>query len=177
MNKIATHNSVTGEKGRGLLSLLVTLFSKCQSKTLEEQYNSGCRYFDIRYKWDEDEGEYLCAHGLWTSKKTLFEVLKWMNSKGDCYCMLTCEKGEPMDEYWMNRIVVIYNFIKFTSFNVKYPEWTVKKVINPTPSISSYKILNWDTWHTLLPIPWLWKKIYYNKPIFNNTTFTFVDFL
>ena len=44
--------------------------------------------------------------------------------------MLTCEKGEPMDEYWMNRIVVIYNSIKFTSFNVKYPEWEVKKVIN-----------------------------------------------
>ena len=48
MNKIATHDSATGEKGRGFLSFLVTPFAKTQSKTIKEQYDAGCRSFDIR---------------------------------------------------------------------------------------------------------------------------------
>ena len=43
MNKIATHNSSTGEKGKGFLSFLVTPFAKTQSKTIKEQYDAGCR--------------------------------------------------------------------------------------------------------------------------------------
>jgi hypothetical protein len=44
---LATHNSATGERGGGLLSLLLTPFARCQSKTLVEQYKSGVRLFDI----------------------------------------------------------------------------------------------------------------------------------
>ena len=54
MNKIATHDSATGEKGRGFLSFLVTPFAKTQSKTIKEQYDAGCRSFDIRVKKDSD---------------------------------------------------------------------------------------------------------------------------
>ena len=43
MNKIATHDSATGERGHGLLSWLVTPFAKTQSKTIAEQYAAGCR--------------------------------------------------------------------------------------------------------------------------------------
>ena len=37
--KIATHDSATGEKGRGFLSFLVAPFAKTQSKTIKEQYD------------------------------------------------------------------------------------------------------------------------------------------
>ena len=43
--KIGTHNSVTGEKG--IISFLVTPFSKTQSKTIDEQIEHGCTWFDI----------------------------------------------------------------------------------------------------------------------------------
>ena len=39
MNKIATHDSATGEKGKGFLSFLVTSVAKTQSKTIKEQYD------------------------------------------------------------------------------------------------------------------------------------------
>ena len=62
MNKIATHDSATGEKGKGFLSFLVTPFAKTQSKTIKEQYDAGCRSFDIRVREDKD-GIIRCAHG------------------------------------------------------------------------------------------------------------------
>ena len=177
MLKIATHNSVTGERGRGILSLLVAPFSKCQSKTLAEQYQAGCRYFDIRYKWCANRDEYVCAHGLWESQKTLNEVLREINWFGDCYVMMTCESGEPLKDMTVDYLIEAFTRIQFTSFNVKHPEWKVVRSINPVPSVSKFKILDWSTWHTLLPIPWLWKKIYYDKPEFNEEVFTMVDFL
>ena len=78
MNKIATHDSATGEKGRGFLSFLVTPFAKTQNKTIKEQYDAGCRSFDIRVREDE-WGVYICAHGLWKSKKSATEILSEVN--------------------------------------------------------------------------------------------------
>ena len=177
MLKIATHHSATGEAGRGILSFLVAPFSKCQSKTLKEQYEAGCRYFDIRYKWSEEQFGWVCAHGLWESKRNLYEVLNEINSFGDCYVMMTCESGEPMLDARIDVLIKMFTNIKFTSFNVKHPEWKVVRSINPVPSVSKFKILDWSTWHTLLPIPWLWKKVYFDKPEFNEDIFTMVDFL
>lgn len=177
MLKIATHNSVTGERGRGFLSLLVAPFSKCQSKTIKEQYEAGARYFDIRYKYSTKRRCYVCAHGLWESEKDLYDVLKEINDFGDCYVMLTCESGEAMNDTEINLKIKCNPRIKFTSFNIKHPEWEVIRRINPVPSVSKFKILDWSTWHTLLPIPWLWKKICFDKPVFNEEVFTMVDFL
>jgi len=39
--KIATHDSATGEKGKGFLSFLVSPFAKTQSKSIQEQYDAG----------------------------------------------------------------------------------------------------------------------------------------
>ena len=177
MNKIATHNSATGEKGKGFLSLLVAPFSKCQSKTIKEQYEAGCRYFDIRYKWSANRFSWVCAHGLWESEKELYYVLKEINDFGDCYVLMTCESGEPLMDIGMDGLIKTFTKIKFTSFNVKHPEWEVVRSIHPMAHFNAYKILNWDTWHTLLPIPWLWKKFYHDKPHFDNKVFSFVDFL
>ena len=114
MNKIATHNSVTGERGYGFLSWIVAPFSMCQSKTLEEQYNAGCRYFDIRYRWSERRNTYVCAHGLWEAKKTLQEVLNELQDiarshNDSVYIMLTyegeCEVNEALEvvNLWLNQ--------------------------------------------------------------------------
>jgi hypothetical protein len=37
--------------------------------------------------------------------------------------------------------------------------------------------LDGKTWHIILPLPWLWKKLYHNTPVFNENYFVFVDFL
>lgn len=91
--KIATHNSATGEQGKGFLSWLVTPFSKCQRKTLIEQYDAGCRYFDIRVRYHYG---WVCAHGLWESKQDAWRLLANLDrhayQRGEkCYISLTYE--------------------------------------------------------------------------------------
>lgn len=70
---VATHNSATGERSKCLLHSLFSVFSKCQTKTIREQYEAGARYFDLRV----DKNLVLC-HGLWRAKKTLEDVVKEM---------------------------------------------------------------------------------------------------
>lgn len=174
--KIATHNSATGEKGHGILSWLGTPFACCQSKTIAEQYKAGCRFFDIRVKYT-NRG-WICAHGLWESKKDLSEILNQIDAFGYCYVMLTYEGEAPKDfleivDVWVNH----YNKITFTSINTKKPTWKCLRTYNNVPMQGAFKNLDGSSWHTYIPIPWLWKKIYYNKPTFNDDYFKMVDFL
>lgn len=178
MWKIATHNSVTGEEGRGLLSWLVTPFSRCQSKTLEEQYKAGVRYFDIRVFRDK-YGEWRCGHGLWTARKTFKEVFyTFLYEHSDIRYSLTIEKGGESEyaafkDTWSD---LAASDPRLTYVAVKHPTWHVIAMRNPEMLIPKYKILDGSSWHTYLPIPWLWKKIYYDDPEFNEDCFTMVDF-
>lgn len=190
---IATHNSATGERGHGFLSWIVKLFSKCQSKNLVEQYEAGCRYFDIRYRWSNRRGRYICAHGFWESKKTLYEIIEtldnlsywgahdWPHKSNDkVYIMLTyegnCDKSEALS---VTRSVKEHlagnDFIQLTSSNIKCPKWHTIEVIYPLAHVNKYKVLDGSSWHTYIPIPWLWAKLY--PPKLNPDTFNFVDFL
>lgn len=179
MVKKATHNSVTGEEGSGLLSWLVTPFSRCQSKTLEEQYEAGVRYFDIRVFRDK-YGEWRCGHGLWTAKKTFRYVLyTFLYMHTDIRYSLTIEKGGEEEytafkETWGDPFARDPNL---TYVAVKHPSWHVMAMQDPVMLVAKYKILDGSSWHTYLPIPWLWKKIYYDNPEFNGDYYTMVDFV
>lgn len=184
MLKIATHNSATGEKGKGLLSWLVTPFARCQSKTIREQLEAGVTYFDLRVRFGRNGNLYL-AHGLWLCK-TSCEKTIWILSDHslfngcDVYASITYE-GDPKDEYarffsWCEWIMKTTN-IKLTTVNVKKPRWRAIKTYNHIPYKQAYKKLDGSSWHTYLPLPWLWKKLYHNKPTFNEETYKMVDFL
>lgn len=176
MKKIGTHNSATGESGYGILSWLGTPFARCQSKTIAEQYKAGCRYFDIRIK--ETKRGWVCAHGIWQSRKSVHDILHEIDASNDCCVMLTYE-GEAPDDFIdvTDTFVSTYTGITFTCVNTKKPEWKVLKTYNSVPVQSDFVNLDGRTWHTYLPIPWLWKIIYKNRPVFNDECFTLVDFL
>lgn len=187
--KIATHDSATGERGKGFLSWLVTPFAKTQCKTIKEQYDAGCRMFDIRVKLVD--GIWRCAHGLWVSARTAEEIISEINSYEErCYATLTYE-GDDEEIYpfslYFKKITARYNHIKWGGIAIKYGEGSnilnVKyEYILPYPcdwpaTEQAFLPLDGRSWHILLPIPWLWKKICHNKPEFNEHTFKFVDFL
>lgn len=176
MKKIGTHNSATGFPGHGILSWLGTPFARCQSKTIAEQYNAGCRYFDIRIK--ETKRGWVCAHGIWQSRKSVHDILHEIDAYNDCCVMLTYE-GEAPDDFIdvTDTFVSTYTGITFTCVNTKKPEWKVLKTYNNIPVQSDFVNLDGRSWHTYIPIPWLWKKIYKNHPEFNDECFTLVDFL
>ncbi len=176
MNKIGTHNSATGEKSASWFDRLITVFARCQDKTLKEQWEAGCRFFDIRYKWSNKRGCYVCAHGLRESVRTLSEVLKEIDEFGKCYVMVTCETGAPLTKAAIRHIINLHTNICFTQFERKLPRWKCDYCNKPVAYDRAYRVLDWSTWHTLLPIPRLWRAL--SKPVdFNADKFKFVDFL
>lgn len=61
-------------------------------------------------------------------------------------------------------------------FKVKYDY--IKECPNDWPDAKQgFLPLDGRSWHIILPLPWLWKKIYNNNPVFNENYYTFVDFL
>ena len=122
MLKIATHDSATGEKGQGFLSWLVTPFARTQSKTIKEQYNAGCRMFDIRVKLINNK--WCCAHGIWYTKRTAEDILKEINNFPEtCYVTLTYEGNDKnLFEFstFVDRVQFHLNNINWGGFAIKY---------------------------------------------------------
>lgn len=178
MLKLATHDSATGEKGYGLLSYLVLPFARTQSKTIKEQLEIGVTSFDIRVR-NTSRG-LVAAHGLWESKKTIEEILSEINTYKGCYVSLTYE-GTVIDEgdfiEDMEKLIKMYPNIKCSWIAVKKPIWKMVKYNYEEPTETAFKNLDGSTWHTYLPLPWLWKKIYYNNVEFNEEVYKRVDFI
>lgn len=188
MVKIATHDSATGEKGKGVLSIIGTPFAKTQSKDIFEQYMAGCRMFDIRVKLVK--GEWRCAHGLWVSKRLSENIINEIDCFIDnCYVTLTYEGGKKHKQEFIefaNKLLNKYDNIKWGSIAIKYGEGShlfkvqyeyIQHAKNWPATKQGFLPLNGSTWHILLPIPWLWKKIYNDNPVFDDKCFTYVDFL
>ena len=186
--KIGTHDSGTGEKGKGLISFLVTPFSKTQGKTLQEQYESGCRLFDIRLRYIK--GAWRCAHGLWYTKKTAEEIFEELNSFPEqVIVQITYEgKGKKKEEFidFVHYLKLKYPLVLYGNISIKYGKdstgikvkyETLEKAEYPVKAVQGFLPLDGRSWHTYLPIPWLWKKLYHNKPEFNDEYYTWVDFL
>lgn len=188
MVKIATHDSATGEKGKGILSIIGTPFARTQSKTIKEQYDAGCRMFDIRLKLCGKN--WRCAHGIWKSKRLAFDILSEIDSFEDkCYVTLTYEGNSKKKKEFIEFITKLKNelthihwgpiAIKYGEnanlFHVEYDYISYGK--NWPSTRSKFVSLGGSTWHILIPIPWLWKKIYNDNPEFNDKYFTYVDFL
>nr|UVX50828.1 MAG: phosphoinositide phospholipase C, Ca2+-dependent [Bacteriophage sp.] len=52
---IGSHNSMSYLPPKNLWGKITRLWNKCQDKTIEEQFNSGVDYFDIRINFYNDE--------------------------------------------------------------------------------------------------------------------------
>lgn len=190
MKKIATHDSATSEKPINFLSWLTIPFARTQSKTLQEQIDYGVRMFDFRAKLYN--GVYHNGHGPYTCKRTLEDMLRQINSIGEqTYLTLTyegkLETQEKIDAF-INQVNVwkkMFPNIMFGGVAVKYTDNDLKvdwEYLTGFPSsfpksVSKFIALNGKSWQTYIPIPWLWKKFYFNKPEFNDECFTYVDFL
>lgn len=181
MKKIATHNSCTGERGYSYTKLF-TLFSRCQNKTIEEQFNAGVRYFDIRIRITERG--IVSAHGFWESERSIQSILRQLNdlAKNDsapCYYSITYEGDLEYKHFkkYVDSWKGAYKNIILTFVAIKKPYWHIVETKNLVYCENCYTILNFSTWHTFLPIPWLWKKIYHNKVYFNKDSFKMVDFV
>lgn len=189
MVKIATHDSGTGEKSKNFMHKLFEPFAKTQTKTIEEQYKAGCRYFDLRV--DKD---YNICHGLWQAKKDLFDILSELEyyackDKTKIYYTLTVERDFKGIESFIERLKsVIYNYpsIECVCINRKRPVWKtvhsfLRVPIKPdyvsVPTPEEYLNFSLKEYKKYVPMPKVLNKKYKRKYKFNEAYFVMVDFL
>ena len=189
MKRIATHDSATGERGHGFISWLLTPFARTQRKTIREQYEAGCRCFDIRVR--NTKRGWVCAHGLWETERLATDILKELNDMPDIVQVELTYEGKSFDKPVFERGVELfkdlYEYIRWGECAIKYGKdakgLKVRyEVVYPAEQgciggKQGFLPLDGRSWHTYLPIPWLWNKIYTPKHEFDNKSFTFVDFL
>lgn len=74
---LGSHNSLSGYPVKHILLKPFNFISKCQSKTLEEQYLSGVRSFDLRFA--KYAGEWYGAHGMMLYTIDLYTTLELLS--------------------------------------------------------------------------------------------------
>lgn len=166
---IASHNSATGEPGRGLLSWLMTPFARCQSKTIKEQLEAGCTYFDLRIK--KYKGEWALGHGPWICKTPLLDILKILSTH-NVYVRFGCEE-EPPEGFidYVKDLCKEYNLklesiYAKPSFHCIYNNETVKMT-------EKFKAINMDNKRWLFPVP----KVYDVSHIYKEDEYWMYDFI
>lgn len=78
--ELGTHNSMTYLKPKKWYLYPFRFIARCQSLSIEEQYNKGIRLFDIRISYDKDKTPEF-RHGCIAYKGNVYETLKWLNSQ------------------------------------------------------------------------------------------------
>lgn len=112
MEKLGTHNSLSYLLPQWWVIPFLWM-ARCQSRTLEEQYGLGVRYFDIRPKMRK--GKVVAGHGLATYKMDMEAVWQFLDTKGDCTVRIFCENGDTatLCDY-MRDVMVRYPNIVYT---------------------------------------------------------------
>ena len=188
--KIATHDSMSGEPSMWF-SIPLIPFARTQSKTIYQQWQAGCRMFDLRAKFVC--GKWRGAHGLWYSKTGLEETLELLNTLSNptsdpIEIALTYEGRSKSSEEFLIKAEVWkakYTNLVWGVISAKYSDNSIKvnyDILIPADKnahggIQSFLPLDGNHWQTFLPIPWLWKQFYFKNVEFNTKQFQFVDFL
>lgn len=139
--KLGTHNSMTYLPVKKWWLKPFGFMARCQSMTIEEQYNYGVRYFDLRVYYNKSKGIEF-KHGLITYKGNVYNILDYLDSRPEpvyCKFCLECTKEDKEQEdlfkYYCEIFEKHYKNIKFYgghskaksniySFKVKEPEHT-----------------------------------------------------
>lgn len=105
---LATHNSLSSYAPKTWWMKILNPFARCQSLSIEEQYNRGVRMFDIRVRPHTEEA----AHGLVTYDVDVDKVLIWLDVMAksehtEIYIRLCCENNvsdlSECDAIWFKK--------------------------------------------------------------------------
>jgi hypothetical protein len=118
MMVIGTHNTMTYLEPKNWFMKIFNRFAQCQSKTIEQQFEDGCRYFDLRIRFKH--GKMIFAHGLIEYKyDNPIEVIEWL-----------IEKSKKEKIYVRILLETIRTDIKqFNQFNSWYMDYILNSTI------------------------------------------------
>ena len=115
---LGSHNSWSYLSVRKWWMRPLAFMARCQSKTIQEQYELGVRCFDLRVRWKR--WRFRVAHGIVEydiTENLLMNDLAFLDSKGDCMVRIlhearTKEQYEPSKPFFQSFCYVVASNFK-----------------------------------------------------------------
>ena len=116
---IGSHNSLSYLPIQGWRKIL-TPWTKCQSLTLEEQYEKGVRYFDLRIRKVKDEGWWYCHNNAtFVPVMEHKEILEFLITKKANIRVILDVRKKPKDaEEYKNDFLDLVEWLKSNDLKV-----------------------------------------------------------
>lgn len=166
--EIGTHNSMTYLKPKKWYLYPFQFIARCQSKTIEEQFNLGIRLFDIRISYDENQIQEF-RHGSMAYKGNVYQTLKWLNSQDvpiKIRLILETKYFNPRQEYLFKED---YEWFKELFKNLTFYEGRTKhdwKQIIDLPTLELEQPVSSMQKNVFYKLcPWLYAKLFNKKHI------------
>ena len=169
---IGSHNSFTYLKSTNALYNRFPIAWRCQYKTIQEQYNDGVRFFDVRVKLEKkaNRNMWRCAHGavnlqqMFVSLKNIFIYFKQMLPGS--YFRLILEDNKGIEEFKKEIQPFIDKPAKECLFICIKKDWEIL-YNNLPPVLNDYCYIpfvsNKSTWQNLKDMEWTTIKKYADK--------------
>ena len=119
---IGSHNSCSYATPKKWYMKLFHFAARCQELDIKTQYEKyNVRVFDIRIKVDKYYNVEIC-HGLISFDIDIKDVLRYLNSKKDCYCRIILEDNlnTPNGKDKRTRFIKICRIIEQDYPNIKF---------------------------------------------------------
>lgn len=171
--KLASHNSLSYYPPQWWV-VPFNWMARCQSLTIEQQYERGVRLFDIRVKIVNSEA--YSGHGVATYKVDFDEIFEFLNRKGDCTVRIIQERGGD-DHFilFVETLMWLYPHIEYVGGQRKR-DW--KKMVDlPEPDFNHLYWKHEKWW--MIPYPYLYAKKHNkeNMRYLNDRSWSMFDFI
>lgn len=131
-----SHNSMSYLKPQWWARPFTRMF-KCQDKDIHTQYKEGVRCFDLHVKFEYSNTPCFCNGIITYDSVSVWDVLKYLDSKGDAYVILT------HDDYVETWDEEFFDFCDFSDCVISHcPNLRISCCNSSGMQIRSYK---WDT--------------------------------
>jgi len=167
---LGSHNSFSYLTPTKWWMKLLSPWSKCQNKTIVEQYNAGVRYFDVRVAFNKDGSMRLVHNWVEYPSSELFEALKTLNNKPDVYLriLLDMRKKPKGAENTADVLKWFYNFIdhvlKNTTITIDKAIvfWNWKHIIDNGIDVTEYHASVSAKWYEYIGGLECWAELHNN---------------
>lgn len=133
--EIGTHNAMSYLPPKKWYLYPFRFIAKCQSLSIEKQFNKGIRLFDIRISYDKKHNLEF-RHGLMAFKGDVYKTLNWLNSQNEPIKIRLIL--ETKEEDIVQEILFIIDIYKFQS---------------EFPNLTFYEGRRKYDWHKLVDLP------------------------
>lgn len=168
---IGSHNSFSFLPTKKLWHILLNPWTKCQSKDIAQQYDTGVRFFDVRVRFDNKYNVQLC-HNKVTYRNSEYHLhawLAWLDTKpGKVAIRIILDIRKKPKDYYMqlfhfdqlcHNLEVIYPTLVFRQ-RIVFWDWSDYINDKELKLNHCYGSVQKSPWN-ILPVKWY--AIFHNK--------------